>query len=67
MYLSAALVLATLLSSLVGAVPLFGTNHGVRVAISKRSGLCDSNGIVKKTELLGQIRGAVEYVSRCRS
>ncbi|KAI9454064.1 acid protease [Lactarius psammicola] len=61
MYLSAALVLATL-SSVVGAVPLIGTSRGVRVAISKRSGLCDSDGIVKKTELLIQIHRAVERI-----
>ncbi|KAI9442983.1 acid protease [Lactarius indigo] len=61
MYLSAALVL-TALSSLVGAVPLFDTSHGVRVAISKRSELCDSDGIVKKTELRDQIHRALEKI-----
>ncbi|KAH9060185.1 acid protease [Lactarius vividus] len=59
MYLSIALVL-TAVSSLVGAVPLFGTSYGVRVAISKRSWLCDSDGIVKKTELLDQIHHTLD-------
>ncbi|KAH9040251.1 acid protease [Lactarius hengduanensis] len=64
MYLSTALAL-TALSSLVGAVPLFDTSpstgHGVRVAISKRSWLCDSDGIVKKAELRDQIHYTLEF------
>lgn len=65
MYLSTALAL-TALSYLVGAVPLFGTSpstgHGVRVAISKRSWLCDSDGIVKKAELRDQIHYTLEKI-----
>ncbi|KAH9073433.1 acid protease [Lactarius deliciosus] len=64
MYLSTALAL-TALSSLVGAVPLFGTSpstgHGVRVAISKRSWLCDSDGIVKKNELWDRIHYTLAF------
>jgi hypothetical protein len=66
MYFSAALVLAAL-SSQVGAVPVIGTSRGVRVAISKRSGLCDSDGIVKMTDLQDHIHRALQYVSCCRS
>ncbi|KAH8982271.1 acid protease [Lactarius akahatsu] len=65
MHLSTALALTTF-SSLVGAVPLFGTSpstgHGVRVAISKRSWLCDSDGIVKKAELRDQIHYTLEKI-----
>ena len=65
MYLSIALVLVAL-SSYVGAVPLIGTSRSVRVAISKGSGLCDNNGIVKRTYLQDHIHRALQYVSRCR-
>ncbi|KAH8982167.1 acid protease [Lactarius hatsudake] len=55
MYLSTALAL-TALSSLVGAIPLFSTSHGVPVAISKRSWL------FKKTELRDQIHYTLEKI-----
>ena len=65
MYFCPALLLAAL-SSLVGAVPLMGTSRSIRVAISKRSGLCDIDGTVKMSELQDHIHHALQYVSYCR-
>lgn len=63
MYLSVVLVLSAL-CSLVGAVPLVSTSHGIRVAISKRSGLGGSDGLVKKTFLQDQIHLTLEKIYR---